>query len=1310
MKLIFTFLLFFNLFLCKNLSAQVNVQDSLALTDLYKSTNGDHWKNKTNWFVTSVDQWYGITVDKNTHRIVGISLGNNNLSGILPGSVGNCSALDTLLLEENKLTGSIPSSLGSLKSLEYLALGFNQFDQSSIPGLLKNLTSLIGLDLSHNKFNGSIPDFFESLTHLKYLDLSGNQLSGGIPVEMGMLASLGYLDISNNYLSGTIPDALLKVNSLKSFYIERNYFTFSAIEELVKSNLYDVGYYPQRNLVIHKKADVLYVSAGGAVGNNTYRWRQTNSIKDTTIAGDSVFAPLEAGSYVVSVTNSVVKDLTLYSDTVDASVSSAPSVDSITLVSIYRESNGDLWTNSTSWLTGEPLSAWFGVTVDKASKRVIALNLPDNHLTKKISSAIANLSKLEELNIAGNQLADTLPASMKRLHNLKKLDISNNKFSFESVEIATQTFSGALYWPQPGIVLHKKGAALSVSAGGTVNNNTYHWYKDKVLYKVLDGDSTFVPETIGNYHVLVSNSIAPKLTLYSDSIVADLTASALQDSLALVDLFLSTTTQYYRWFNRDNWLTNTPLSKWYGVTVDKVSGRVTELNLKDNNLNGAIPLSIGCLTKLQVLDLEKNNISGILPTSLGNLSSLITLNIGNSFQLYGDLPASIGNLSNLFNLNIYATNITGKIPSSFSKLNKLGKLNLWSNNIEGEIPDFLGNLQGLYNISLGINYLQGTIPSSLGNLGNLGVLDLSHNQLTGSIPASLGKLKSLQSLYLTNNQLTGNIPEELGNITLLNSLYLGYNQLTGSIPNSFRNFKGYPFFINLANNQLSGPIPLGFDSIPALGSVGLQNNRFTFSGMEELQLADKTPSLEYSPQAIIPIYYQNGKLFVSAGGKLSNNTYQWYRNSNKYATVTGDSTLQPAKSGIYKVAVTNAIATQLTLFSDSIAVGGSLTIAPARPAVIYANREYTNTDGWTDYFYNNNTPDDIGDDTLLLSLNKNGQDIGTIGDGTFAIKLAATQNAGSNRGIFLNNTLITNTSGYWVMNRYWQVTPTQQPYKSVGVKFYYNNQDLKDVNGSYPSHHLTNQQLIMYKAINGNPDPTTNLSGATKIISIMPGNMASDTTWTYHVLSDTTQYAEYSVSSFSGGGGGGTGNNRSLPVTLLNFAAYLNSGSALLNWQTAGEINSTHFNIQRSSNGSNFTTVGKVNAAGNSTLLLSYSFTDANVVKVYSGKIYYRLQQIDKDGTFKYSKTIALEIGTKAWNFVIAPNPVHDQLQLQLNNITSKATVTLFDLRGLKLQSKQISQRGDQKIYFGTASLAAGIYMVQVECEGQIRMQQFIKY
>ena len=101
---------------------------------------------------------------------------------------------------------------------------------------------------------------------------------------------------------------------------------------------------------------------------------------------------------------------------------------------------------------------------------------------------------------------------------LSPLIIDSNKFTFESLEKTLLGIAGVLYSPQANIKLHFNNVTLSVSAGSTLSNNTYNWYKNGQLYKTVTGDSTLAITEAGKYYVAVTNRIATDLTLYSDTI------------------------------------------------------------------------------------------------------------------------------------------------------------------------------------------------------------------------------------------------------------------------------------------------------------------------------------------------------------------------------------------------------------------------------------------------------------------------------------------------------------------------------------------------------------------------------------------------------------------------------------------------------------------------------------------------------------------------------------------------------------------------------------------------------------------------
>jgi len=320
MRLKLLLLLILSGFILKSIkcSAQVSVQDSLALVDLYDSTGGSNWTHNNNWLTGPVSTWYGIAVSEGRVTQISFNVGENNITGNLPYSLGNLSNLSILYLEHNQLSGGIPVSLGNLTKLTGLYLAYNQVS-GSIPSSLGNLLNVTELFLNNNQLRDSIPSSLGNLSKLHYLYLNNNQLSGSIPSSFGNFSyNLLALGLNNNHLSGAIPSSINKTSLPQDTLIalNNNGFTFDGLENVVKSFTYtDLYYSPQASIPISTHGDTLSVSAGGTLSNDTYKWYNGNTLVATK-TGDSTFVPTAAGNYSVAVTNAIATQLTLYSDTV----------------------------------------------------------------------------------------------------------------------------------------------------------------------------------------------------------------------------------------------------------------------------------------------------------------------------------------------------------------------------------------------------------------------------------------------------------------------------------------------------------------------------------------------------------------------------------------------------------------------------------------------------------------------------------------------------------------------------------------------------------------------------------------------------------------------------------------------------------------------------------------------------------------------------------------------------------------------------------------------------------------------------------
>ena len=171
-----------------------------------------------------------------------------------------------------------------------------------------------------------------------------------------------------------------------------------------------------------------------------------------------------------------------------------------------------------------------------------------------------------------------------------------------------------------------------------------------------------------------------------------ITAVPEQDSLALVAFYNSTNGP--GWEHNDNWLSANPVSTWFGVAVS--GGRVTELNLYNNQLSGTIPSQIGDLTNLRHLYLEENQLNGSIPQQIGNLTNLVSLGLSRN-QLSGSIPSQIGNLTNLISSSLSDNQLSGAIPPQIGNLTNLLGLYFYNNQLS-DLPDLshLSSLDELY--------------------------------------------------------------------------------------------------------------------------------------------------------------------------------------------------------------------------------------------------------------------------------------------------------------------------------------------------------------------------------------------------------------------------------------------------------------------------------------------------------------------------------------------------------------------------------------------------------------------------------------
>ena len=171
-----------------------------------------------------------------------------------------------------------------------------------------------------------------------------------------------------------------------------------------------------------------------------------------------------------------------------------------------------------------------------------------------------------------------------------------------------------------------------------------------------------------------------------------------------------------------------------------------------------------------------------------------------------------------------------------------------------------------------------------------------------------------------------------------------------------------------------------------------------------------------------------------------------------------------------------------------------------------------------------------------------------------------------------------------------------------------------------------------------------------------------------------------------------------LPITLISMTAKEQMGDVLLNWITGSEINNDYFTIERSTNGYDFTEIGKIKGAGNSTHDILYSFTDENPLK---GDNFYRLIQTDFDGVYKISTAIRVKLNQQrdSGNEILGISPVPFSDHLKINYSLSDGGMIDFIIinsEGKIVRSEKINAiEGFSTFSFENLSiLPKGIYFI----------------
>jgi glucose/arabinose dehydrogenase len=335
------------------------------------------------------------------------------------------------------------------------------------------------------------------------------------------------------------------------------------------------------------------------------------------------------------------------------------------------------------------------------------------------------------------------------------------------------------------------------------------------------------------------------------------------------------------------------------------------------------------------------------------------------------------------------------------------------------------------------------------------------------------------------------------------------------------------------------------------------------------------------------------------------------------------------------------------------------------------NAENGNTNYWV--------PITGPDGNIMAEINAMGQDLGVVTSSFYK------NQAGSLR--FKN--------GIPYLDRNITITPSiTGPYApNVKVRLYISKTEFDDLVND-PISTITNiNQLRVYK----------NTDGCSAAISTNPSTLLTPAnTLAPDLAHGTNGYVlQVAVSGFSSFYF--TEPNALLPLELITFTGSLqNNTTTLLKWKTDNEINTSHFVVERSIDGTNFNGIGSVSASGNSNTILNYSFNDDDAAKKGALILYYRLKVADLNGSSKYSNTISVTLPATKGTITVSPNPAFNELKAVVTSpVTGNASWKIIDNSGRTIMySSTLLKKGSNNISININQLAAGSYYLYVSGQG----------
>ncbi|CAN6568099.1 unnamed protein product [Malus baccata var. baccata] len=520
--------------------------------------------------------------------LVHLDLRNYSLTGLILSVIENLTSLVHLYLSHNKFDAVNPHSFSSLCSLQSLYLAntslsrqFSEFVQMLSTCVQNSLESLY---LPNNHLSGSIPDL-TNFSSLKVLSLYGNQLSGTIPESIGQLSNLELMDLSMNALEASLDlssnSLVLSFNSNWVPPFKLKYILLGLAKWVI---IFQNGFKLKMGIhtLIFLMLEFLFNNQIGEIfANSTMNFTYDPEIH---LSSNQIEGPIPS-------TLSHVSYLDLSSNNISGSIS--------ILCEVYKSL---MFLNlSNNILSGELPQCWTHFD------NLVMLDLSYNAFSGKIPSTVGSLYHMETLKLRSNRFVGEFPSSFKNCTSLKVIDVGYNQLS----------------GPIPkwlGVSL-KKLDVLMLSTNnfnGSMPSELCRLTNIQNLDVSANNISGTIPKCLSNFTVLAQKGYSSPTLQHSYQ---------RDDTFYEVDYMDDAT---FIWKGRMHSNKNT-------------LGLVKRIDFSSNRLTGEIPSEItdlkqiGKLQSLDALDLSRNQIDGRIPTSLAQIYGLSVLDLSyNNF--IGEIP------------------------------------------------------------------------------------------------------------------------------------------------------------------------------------------------------------------------------------------------------------------------------------------------------------------------------------------------------------------------------------------------------------------------------------------------------------------------------------------------------------------------------------------------------------------------------------------------------------------------------------------------------------------------------------------------